>query len=163
MIFSDTNLRLAYNEYRTQYGKSKKYAISQGVAVRPNTETVQYPIPYSEFKVEYITKATEMPKTSWRRVAQAMAKDDVYPITSRRAMALAEAHERRYGESGIDIIRQYRLGFAPKVKVKLKDGEITVDIFEEITERREQLFKEGYSAKKVKEKVAEEYFGKFYE
>lgn len=158
MIFSDVNVRMAYNEYIKKYNSSRKFAISRGVYVRKSTENVQYPLSYDKFRIDYITAKLEAPKSSWRKVAQTMAKNDVYPVTSRQAINYARAHEVVFGEAGVNVVQQYRFGFTPTRTINGKE----VDIFSEIETRRAQLFKEKKSKSDVWKTIAKDYFGRDY-
>lgn len=151
-------MRLYYEEYLDQYRRSKKFALSRGAAIRKNTDNIQYPLSFNKFKVDYITAVSENPKKSWRRVAQSMAKNDVYPVTSLQASRYEEAHFKRYGETNINILLQYRLGFIPQVKA----GGKTTDIFTDIMERREELRLSGSTKGEMRDIIAQEFFGRDY-
>lgn len=146
MIFSETNLKKWYDEYRQQLVRSAKYIESSRIKgkIRDNFK----PLTEAQFKYDIISVSSDMPSVkSGKVLAQIMAKQEVYPLSYAQALRHARAHAKLTGEKPtIDLINRYRS--------KSEDY-----VFKSIRTRREELFHEGKTSREVWMEIGQQYYG----
>lgn len=117
MLITKTNLDIWYNEYRAQYTRSTKYIKSRGG--KPSDLT---PLTRAEFEVDFQSMHFDKPKLSGKQLAQRMAKDEVYVVSSKQAIKRAEAESRVTGKPvDVNMITGYMMGTRQNLWDELKE------------------------------------------
>lgn len=142
MLITKTNIDIWYDEYKSQYIKSTKYAKSRGGSTRGLSMLSR-----TEFEMDFKSEALDNPKKSGSQIAKGMAKDEVFTKSYKQALKHAEAHVREFGgKVTADLVAQYRL-------------ETNKDIFPEIEARRAELKTKGKSKAEVALIISQEFYG----
>lgn len=92
MLIVEENIQLWYREYKKQFEKSKKWITSRGGQIRFNT-----PSNYTDFKTDFLTQVTHNPTKSGKQIAQKIAKEEAFSVTTKQAEKAAEFHARKEG------------------------------------------------------------------
>lgn len=142
MLLTKTNLDIWYKEYRAQYDRTKKYIKS-----RKGTYRDVEPMTRKEFAVDFESMVNDNPKVSGKKIAQTMAKQELYTTSYGQAKKYAEAHVAAFGgEVNINLIQQYRI-------------EVRTDIFTVIKQVRRQMKDEGFDNGAIATVISQEFFG----
>lgn len=144
MILSDINIDYWYNAYLDQFRRSENYVRRMGGVTRGFK-----PLSREYFKTDFLTEVSSLKnagKIGGKAIAQAMAKQEVYPLTYKQAVATSKAHARKYGGNPYDYVNYYRTG-----------AEQT--IFDDIRRRRRELKNENLSNHDIEVKIGEEFYG----
>lgn len=145
MIISDVNLKIYYDSYLKQRARSEKYIRSRKGAIRSTGSGKPLDLlTFNEFKTDFIATTYDMPGASGKKVAEEMAKLEVFPMTFKQAQKAAEASASKYGKK-YDVMSIYT-------------GQNT-DIFKDIAARRSELSAMGKSKKEIAYEIGHEYYG----
>lgn len=140
-LLTDSNIDFWFKQYRSQYDRSKKYAERQGGEVRDIP-----PLSRKEFEIDFRSEVEDNPELSGTKIAQKMAKDDVYTHSFKQARAAAKAKAEKEGRaiSGEDIwnIRLNSTGF-----------------WDDVRSFANKLKIKGLSGKEQRLKVGQQFFG----
>ena len=144
MLITDGNIDIWYREYLKQYEKTKKYVTSRGGKVRDIK-----PSSKSDFKIDFISSVSENKKVSGTRIAQNLAKQELYETSWNQAERFAKAHVEKFGgEVNINLIQRYRMNAV--------SGQ---NIWSVISERRTELRANGLSSYSANLIIGQEFFG----
>lgn len=143
MLITQTNLDIWYNEYKKQYEKSTKYVRSRSGKTRGLK-----PLSRAAFASDFISEASDNPKLSGTKVAQKMAKAEVFPVSSKQASVFAQAHAKQFGgKVDINLEMSYRIGLRREQ-----------DLWTAIKERNRELDYAGLSGKARRDTIYQEFF-----
>ena len=144
MLITDGNIDIWYREYLKQYEKTKKYVTSRGGTVRDIK-----PSSRNDFKIDFISSVSENKKESGTRIAQKLAKQELYETSWTQAERFAKAHVEKFGgEVNANLIQRYRMN-------AVHDQ----NIWNVITERRKELRINGLSTYAANLIIGQEFFG----
>lgn len=144
MLITDVNIDIWYRQYLKQYEKTKKYVTSRGGKVRDIK-----PSSRSDFKIDFISSVNEHQKLSATRIAQNLAKQELYETSWEQATKFAKAHVKKFGGTvNFNLIQRYRMGAVR--------GQ---NIWNSIAERRKELRTDGLSSYSANLIIGQEFFG----
>ena len=144
MLITDTNIDIWYREYLKQYEKTKKYVTSRGGKVRDIMPSSKH-----DFKIDFISTASDNKKLSGTRIAQNLAKQELYETSWRQAEVFAKAHAKEFGgTANLNLIQRYRMHAV--------QGQ---NIWNVVSERRKELRDSGVSTYAANMIVGQEFFG----
>ena len=144
MLITEKNIDIWYNEYLKQYNRTKKYVTSRGGKVRDIK-----PSSRSDFKIDFISSVSENKKLSGTRIAQNLAKQELYETSWEQATKFAQAHVEKFGgEVNLNLIQRYRI-----------DAVRGQNIWNVISERRRELKTNGLSTYSANLIIGQEFFG----
>ena len=140
-LLTDSNIDFWFKQYRAKYARSKKYAERQGGEVRDVP-----PLSRKEFEIDFRSEIEDNPNLSGSKIAQKMAKDDVYTHSFKQARAAAKAIAEKEGReiTSKDIIniRTNATGF-----------------WNDLGSYNNELKKSGLNSKQRRLKISQEFFG----
>lgn len=140
-LLTDLNIDFWFERYRSQYDRSKKYVERKGGKVRDIP-----PLSRKEFEIDFRSEVEDNPELSGTKIAQKMAKDDVYLHSFKQAKALAKAEAEREGKPlrGQDI-ENIRFGIT--------------NLWSDIETTNQELKNAGFNGKERKLKIGEQFYG----
>lgn len=144
MLITDVNIDIWYREYLKQYEKTKKYVTSRGGKVRDIKPSSKH-----DFKIDFLSSVSENKKLSGTKIAQKLAKEELYETSWSQAEKFAKAHAETFGEEiNLNLIQRYRMNAVR--------GQ---NIWNVIKERRSELGAEGLSSYQSNLIISQEFFG----
>jgi hypothetical protein len=144
MLITDKNIDIWYREYLKQYEKTKKYVTSRGGKVRDIK-----PSSRQDFKVDFLSSISDENKLSGTKIAQNLAKQELYETSWKQAEKYAKAHVEKFGgEVNLNLIQRYRMNAVR--------GQ---NIWNVIKERRRELKFDGLSTYSANMIIGQEFFG----
>lgn len=143
MILSKENIDFYYNRYLSQFEKSNKYVRRMGGKTRGLK-----PLTRKEFGVDFVSEVYDNPKWSGTRIAEKMAKAEVYPRTWRQAQVAAEAHAQHFGVKNTFTLQL-------KYMTEAEDA-----LFSSINEFKKELMRENknISKKEIRQEISSNFF-----
>lgn len=84
MLLTEKNFDIWYKEYQTQYDRTKKYVKARGGQIRDIN-----PMTRRDFKTNFIGAHADNPQLTAKKLAQKMAKEELYEISWKQAEAAA--------------------------------------------------------------------------
>lgn len=140
-LLTDSNIDFWFKQYRSQYDRSKNYAERQGGEVRDIP-----PLSRKEFEIDFRSEVEDNPGLSGTKIAQKMAKDDVYPHSFKQARAAAKAIAEKEGRDiTAEDIRNIRTN--------------ATDFWGNLSSFNNELKNAGLNSKERKLKISQEFFG----
>lgn len=143
VLITKDSIDFYYADYLDQKKRSIKNIRRYGV--EPRFDVKKTTLSREEFETAFISAVTDEPKTSGKRIAEKMAKQEVYYLSGKAAMVRAEAFEKLTG------VRPNLMDFLT--------GQEAEDLYDAIKARREELFGKGKSKEQVRLDIAQEFFG----
>lgn len=96
IIYSEERWDELYREYKDQWNRSSKYVQRMSGERRSG---ITGPLEKELFKIDFISERMDNPKMYGKKLAVAMAKNEVYPVSQKQAKELSKAYSRAYSDS----------------------------------------------------------------
>lgn len=134
-----TDYRKFYGDYLRQYEKSKAVA---GLAADSKMS-------FSEFKTNFDLARLEDKRSGGIRIAQQLARDDVYERSGRQSSEIAK------------YVKEHNLKIDGKTPSywAIRAGNVPAEFWNVIKQERKRLFESGESAGAVRLIISEQFFG----
>ena len=144
MLITEEYINILYDEYLKQYKRTKKYVTSRGGQVRDIKPSSKH-----DFKIDFVSSISENKKLSGTKIAQKLAKEELYETSWSRAESFAKAHAEIFGGTvNLNLIQSYRMNAV--------HGE---SIWTVISDRRRELHRDGLSSYSTNLIIGQEFFG----
>lgn len=152
MLITEQNIDIWYREYLAQRKRSEKYVKSRKGVLRGLEVSTR-----AQFRKDLVTNASDNPKLSGKQLAQKMAKEEVFSLTSAEAMARAKAMSTYHG-----------IPVTPQLVAQIRVGAtgIVSSFWATVTARQYELHDAGYKWRSsnpdeetVETLIGQEFFG----